>query len=1054
MKLLLVCAILLFVGAPLALADWDPQDGHKMHWPQEPKMDGWDVSWTNVWSLGDDWQCSQTGPVEDIHFWVSFKYGEGDPCNILNFNVEIWSNDPCGMSDPCDVPWSHPDELLWMYVHPTFTYRYVDTAPEGWFDPFQGSYNYPDHFGCWQINITDIPDPCAFIQQEDEIYWLIINDMVTSEFIEVGWKQSGSDSFMDDAVWWDGTFAPFWNEIYDPCTYESMDLAFVITGGEEEPETVVKWSQPPVPYDPCFAPNVYEGWDESSDELLPNVLDDFRCDTDLPVIHIRWWGSYLGYYDEEVPAQDQDMDFYITFWTDVPAGPFDPCDPCDPCNFSHPGELIHEIYCDNYTVDFYGREWDPYDPCANPYDPCNLMAKFEFNQVLDPCDYWYQPGDSGIYWLGIMAIYNEDPLYRWGWETRPHFFQDDAVCLFADPRFDAPPYPWFYYQPIEIFDETWDLSFELLTEPEPEPGIKWSQPPVPYDPCYAPNVYEGWDEESDELLPNVLDDFRCVTDLPVNHIRWWGSYLGYYEEEVPVQDMDFYITFWTDVPADPCDPCDPCNFSHPGELIHEIYCDNYTVDFYGREWDPWDPCANPYDPCNLMAKFEFNQVLDPCDYWYQPGDSGIYWLGIMAIYNEEPGYLWGWETRPHFFQDDAVRLWTDPRSDPTWPYPWFYYEPIEGPQGETWDLSFELISEPEGPEPKEPVPDLKWSQPPIEYDPTEPEPRFCGWDEISFTNDPCNWWRVAADDFRCFGSMPIDSVHWWGSHIGWDGDEPPAAAGMDPPIIGWRIGFWTNVGVETVAVDVVDYSDGQPDTYFLPPDVYPTNPPYYRWYDEDWGWTHTFSPPNPAPASINWARLDIKAFDVNGDEYNLITGDGGWLETKHDLDHHHNMEWHTTTFTLDPAALANLMDGTLDTWMDIDSTHDARTWAVTIEKSTLTVNYVPAGSIMPYSHPGQLLWQIEVDAARVPVERVGVDEHPYYEGFPETCFQYYVDLEPEEVFWQEEFLEIPRMMSSGLALWRCIPNQPTHATHAFHLQMTRAIHGVGRRGPGPGWTMV
>ena len=52
--------------AALAVADWDEGDGHKMHFPQLPDPNGWDVAWSNSW-LGDDWVCSESGPVSDIH---------------------------------------------------------------------------------------------------------------------------------------------------------------------------------------------------------------------------------------------------------------------------------------------------------------------------------------------------------------------------------------------------------------------------------------------------------------------------------------------------------------------------------------------------------------------------------------------------------------------------------------------------------------------------------------------------------------------------------------------------------------------------------------------------------------------------------------------------------------------------------------------------------------------------------------------------------------------------------------------------------------------------
>ena len=71
-KILFVCVSVLLFGAPVALGDWDPGDGHKMHYAQLPKPGGWDVAF-NFSRLADDWECSETGPVKDIHFWVSWE---------------------------------------------------------------------------------------------------------------------------------------------------------------------------------------------------------------------------------------------------------------------------------------------------------------------------------------------------------------------------------------------------------------------------------------------------------------------------------------------------------------------------------------------------------------------------------------------------------------------------------------------------------------------------------------------------------------------------------------------------------------------------------------------------------------------------------------------------------------------------------------------------------------------------------------------------------------------------------------------------------------------
>jgi hypothetical protein len=92
---------------------------------------------------------------------------------------------------------------------------------------------------------------------------------------------------------------------------------------------------------------------------------------------------------------------------------------------------------------------------------------------------------------------------------------------------------------------------------------------------------------------------------------------------------------------------------------------------------------------------------------------------------------------------------------------------------------------------------LKWEQPPIEYDPRALTPVYCGWDEPAYVYMPpgangatsSGTWQLVADDFRCFGSMPITSVHWWGSYTGWS--EPNSVPTVLPSA--WLLGFWSNI---------------------------------------------------------------------------------------------------------------------------------------------------------------------------------------------------------------------------------------------------------------------
>lgn len=228
---LAVLVVAALMAGPV-LADWQIGDPCKMHYAQLPDPNGWDVKAKYTKVLADDWLCTETGPVEDVHFWGSW-YNEvvGD---IRWYQISIHADIP----DP-DGPgpeFSRPGELLWLRIFypPEVQVRPWGTGQQGWYDPYNQFWVENNHINTWQYNINTIPDP--FIQEKGKTYWLDVSVMCS--YGDWGWKTSISPHWGDDAVWSayiPGEYTP-WQEVRDPTTGESLDMAFVIT---PEPGVVV-----------------------------------------------------------------------------------------------------------------------------------------------------------------------------------------------------------------------------------------------------------------------------------------------------------------------------------------------------------------------------------------------------------------------------------------------------------------------------------------------------------------------------------------------------------------------------------------------------------------------------------------------------------------------------------------------------------------------------------------------------------------------------------------------------------------------------------------------
>jgi len=207
---------------------------YKMHYPQLPDEDGWDVSATYPVVLADDWQCTETGFVKDIHFWGSWLDNIPGPLN--GFWVSIHADIPAVPPNP-----SMPGAVLWWKYIPISDIVETEMPPylQGFYYP---PYDYiPNNHILWYQYDIILDAKDWFPQEYGNIYWLDISADVPGPGWPNpplwGWKTT-NDHWNDDAFF--GEYASpnpsgimWWEELYEPPLFsQSLDLAFVITGDD------------------------------------------------------------------------------------------------------------------------------------------------------------------------------------------------------------------------------------------------------------------------------------------------------------------------------------------------------------------------------------------------------------------------------------------------------------------------------------------------------------------------------------------------------------------------------------------------------------------------------------------------------------------------------------------------------------------------------------------------------------------------------------------------------------------------------------------------------
>lgn len=165
-------------------------------------------------------------------------------------------------------------------------------------------------------------------------------------------------------------------------------------------------------------------------------------------------------------------------------------------------------------------------------------------------------------------------------------------------------------------------------------------------------------------------------------------------------------------------------------------------------------------------------------------------------------------------------------------------------------------------------------------------------------------------------------------------------------LLGLGMGIGLNTSAYATSVtDTIQANTG----YFVPDSTQTHDAPYYRWYNQDWGWQHNAISGGPYSSASLW----ISAWDVDlsqGEVDNIYIydddangGAGGNVLLGH-LDGA-NDAWGYTTFDV-TSYLDDIANG-LQVWMDIDA-NNTGDWAVSLAKSVLTLD----GGKIPSPDPG------------------------------------------------------------------------------------------------------
>jgi len=722
---------LLLVREAPTVCEWEEGDPHKMHWAQLPDLwpTGMDVDMYAT-SLADDFRCAETGPITGLHFWASFLDDvlPAKGVDSLAFEINIYSNQPANNL----IPWSRPGQLLWNWQVEPFSYDVTQVANsirEGWFDPASKFYEPENHKRAFQYDICFDGEEEPFVQKIGTIYWIEIKEVPSNDTSYVfGWKTTEQQYQWNDSAVWLHTTLDWLPMVYpDDHQYESLplDLAFVITG--QSPVNQDFGDAPDRPY-----PTLHLS-DGARHTVDNKVFLGRRVDAETD-----GQPSATATGDDDDGSDDEDG---VAFVSALAAG----------------STATVEV-----TASAAGA----------------LNAWIDFNSDNDWNDAGEQIFVDEPLLAGVNTLTFDVPAHAAITNTYSRWrFSTTRGLDYTGPAPDG-----------EVEDYLVTIEEEAIEPKPPVEHLKWSQPPLEWQPGSNVPVYCGWDELSftHKTTPTrssnwkiVADNFRCAGAMPVTSVHWWGSYQGWSSAEPPrIVPTSWRIGFWSNIASSV-----QGTVGRPGRLLWVVTADPSRVEIERVGVDEF-PDA-PSDTCfQYFLKLDRDEVFWQSQYIDSSTEDEVFWISITAVYvgADEPRYAWGWKTRPQPWLEGAVTLTArrdDLRaginvnsSDVALVTNSLVCERLD-----KYDMAFELDTDPDYIKWEQPFTGLrhwayyedelslatttsagtvKWTQ--------SPDTTTSGM-AVDITKDIPPTWdeQIAGDDFRCTTTGPITGISLWGA---------------------------------------------------------------------------------------------------------------------------------------------------------------------------------------------------------------------------------------------------------------------------------------------------